>query len=270
MSITRVQGLTPDAEEVQEHAIQAVKENLPGLVAAYRKRFGMHVGTDFARELFPEYSASKENRLKYATAVQRSASVVADAVFAQILEESHGGSALFTAGGTGAGKTSSILAEGVAQQALQDATVIFDGNLNSYHSSKTKIEMALNAGLKVVVVFVHRHPVEAYLQGVLPRAVEQGRTVPIEGHMRIHRDARKTFLKVHKAFGINNENLSFMVLSNTGHVAEVFPADIDYLKAVDYDEEAVVKAIKEGLDCALNEQKISQTLYAASCGSPGE
>ncbi len=268
MSISRVEGLTADAEQAQERAMRAVKDNLPGLIEAYRQRFGIHVGTDLARELFPEYSATLESRLTYATAVQRSAAAVADAVFKQIVEEStEGGRAIFTAGGTGAGKTVSIARNGAATVALQTATVIFDGSFNSYDSSKHKVDLALGAGFTVVVIFVHRHPVESYLQGVLSRALEQGRTVPIEGHLRIHRDSRKTFVKITKAFANNSENVSFVILSNTGHVAEAFPViSIDYLRAVKYDEEALRKAIQEGLDCALKEQTISQTLYAASCG----
>jgi hypothetical protein len=44
--------------------------------------------------------------------------------------------------------------------------------------------MALEAGLRAIVFFVHRHPVEAYLRGVLPRALLEGRTVSIEGHLQ--------------------------------------------------------------------------------------
>ncbi len=49
------------------------------------KRFGVVVGTDLARELFPDYTASLENRLKFAAAVQRSAAHIADQVFTNIL-----------------------------------------------------------------------------------------------------------------------------------------------------------------------------------------
>jgi hypothetical protein len=82
----------------------------------------------------------------------------------------------------------------------------------------------------------------------------------------MHRDSRKTFLKMRKLF-ISNKNVSFLVLSNTGHEAESFTADIDYLEAVRYDNEAVIVAIREGLTCALTKEKITQALYEASCGS---
>jgi len=56
------------------------------------------------------------------------------------------------------------------------------------------------------------------------------------------------------------------VLNNTGHATEAFPADISYLKGVKYDQEEIFKAIKEGLDHAYRQGKISQDLYQASCG----
>jgi hypothetical protein len=268
MSIVRVriEDLTADAQEVQERAIHTAKTETERLIAEYRRLFGKHVGTDLARELFPDYAKSLDNKLKYATAVQKSAAFIADAVFQRLLDESNGGSALFTAGGTGAGKTTSLMRDGAGQRALEGATVIYDGNFNSFESSKHKIDQALAAHCKVIVIFVQRHPVEAYLQGVLPRSLEQGRTVPIEGHLRMHRDARKTFLKMRNTF-VFNKNVSFMVLSNTGHESEAFAADIDYLKAIQYDQGALGTAIKEGLDNAYAKQKITKTLYDASCGN---
>jgi hypothetical protein len=107
----------------------------------------------------------------------------------------------------------------------------------------------------VIVIFVHRHPVESYLQGVLPRAVVEGRTVSIDGHLRMHRDALKTFLRVQRAFA-ENPQAAFLVLNNTGHEAEAFPADIAYLKSVQYDKEELFTAIREGLDNAYREGKI--------------
>jgi hypothetical protein len=141
MSIVRVDGLSPEAQVVQEGAIALVKSDMGKLVAEYRKRFGVHVGTDLARELFPEYEASIENKLKFATAVQRSAAAVGDAVFKQILQESNGGSALFTAGGTGAGKTVSITQNAAANASYQSASVIYDGNFNSFDSSNEKVPL---------------------------------------------------------------------------------------------------------------------------------
>jgi len=260
-----MKGLSPDAVEVETRAIELVHEQAEQLVKEYRGRFGVVVSTDQARELFPEYAGSLESRLRYAAAIQRSAARLADMVFEQIVQEESGGVALFTAGGTGAGKTSAILRNAESSQAMAGARVIYDSNFNSFKSALAKVELALKVECTVSVVFVHRHPVEAYLEGVLPRALEQGRTVSIEGHLRMHKDSRSTFLKVQQRLQ-DTGNVGFTVLANTGHESEAFRADIDYLRAIKYDDDVVFAAIRKGLDDAYTEGKIPRSLYEISRG----
>ncbi len=264
-SIPRIPNLTPEAQQVEENAILRVRQALDALIREYRQRFGVLVNTDLARELFEEYAASIETRLRFASAVQRCAARIADGTFAQILSERGSGMALFTAGGTGAGKTTSIRSSEQTAGLLTNARIIYDSNFNSLGSAKAKVELAIASGSTAVVIFVHRHPVESYLQGVLPRALEEGRTVSINAHLRMHRDSLKTFLRVQRAFA-ENSKAAFTVLNNTGHAAEAFPADISYLKGVKYDQDEIFNAIKEGLDYAYRQGKISQDLYEASCG----
>ena len=265
MSIVRIPDLSPEAQNIESRAIEQVKKQLNALVGEYRQRFGVVVGTDLARELFPDYTTSLENRLKFAAAVQRSAAHIADQVFTNILLEPCTGDALFTAGGTGSGKTTAIRTSTETQGLIASAAIVYDSNFNSVASARAKVERALGAGLRAIVIFVHRHPVEAYLQGVLPRALVEGRTVSIEGHLRMHRDSLKTFLRVQRAFA-NHPKAAFLVLNNTGHETEAFPADIAYLKSVQYHQEELFTAIKEGLDHAYRQGKISEALYTASCG----
>ena len=116
------------------------------------------------------------------------------------------------------------------------------------------MELAIASGSTVVVIFVHRHPVESYLQGVLPRTLEEGRTLSIAAHLRMHRDSQKTFLRVQRTFAENSKS-AFRVFNNTGHATEAFPADVSYLKGVKHDQEEMFKAIKEGLDHAYRPRK---------------
>jgi hypothetical protein len=273
VSITRIAGLSPDAQAVEARIIEQVSKELDALVGQYRQRFGVVVGTDLARELFGEYTASLQSRLDFALAVQRSASHVADEVFGRILSAPVFGDALFTAGGTGAGKTTAIRTSSQTRSLISEAAIVYDSNFNSLASARAKVTMALEAGLRAIVIFVHRHPVEAYLQGVLPRALVEGRTVSIEGHLRMHRDSLKTFLRCQKVFA-DNSQAAFLVLNNTGHETEAFPSDIAYLKSVQYPKEELFNAIKEGLDYAYRQGQISEALYTASCGrasgSPGQ
>jgi hypothetical protein len=260
-----MEGLPRDAVEVETRAIELVSGQAEQLIQEYLRRFGVVVSTDHARELFPDYAASLESKLRYAGAVQHSAAYISDMVFGQVLQGEPGGNALFTAGGTGAGKTSAILQNIETGQAMAGARVIYDSNFNSFKSALAKVELALKAECTVSVIFVHRNPVEAYLEGVLPRALEQGRTVSIQGHLRMHKDSRGTFLKMQRRLQ-GNEKVAFTVLSNAGHESEVFKADVDYLRAVTYDDDAVCAVIRKGLDDAYTEGKIPQSLYEISRG----
>jgi hypothetical protein len=85
VSITRIAGLSLEAQAVEARTIEQVSKGLDALVGQYRQRFGVVVVTDLARELFGEYAASLQSRLDFALAVQRSASHVADEVFGRIL-----------------------------------------------------------------------------------------------------------------------------------------------------------------------------------------
>jgi hypothetical protein len=263
IKVNRVEGLTGEVLEAEDRAIALINSDLTRLVSAYRERFGRVVGTDTARELFPDYANGLEARLKYAVAVQRSAAALADAVYIEMVSENQNGLILFTAGGTGAGKTTTIKQGGGS--AYDKADVIYDSNLNSKGSARSKLDFALSHNCQLAVSFVHRHPVEAYLQGVLPRALEEGRTVPIEKHLRMHGDSLKTFLWLQRQYK-SNPFVVFVILINTGYPAEVLSGDLDYLKAIEYDKAALITAIKEGLQRALTNGKISEALYEASSG----
>ena len=57
VSIVRIAGLSPEVQNIEARAIEHVKQRLDALVEEYRQRFGVVVGTDLARELFPDYTA---------------------------------------------------------------------------------------------------------------------------------------------------------------------------------------------------------------------
>jgi hypothetical protein len=93
---------------------------------------------------------------------------------------------LFTAGGTGAGKSSGLRALGG-----ENAGIIYDTNMNTLASAAAKIDQALEAGWRVKLVYTYRDPIEAWVAGALPRAEKMGRTVPVEIHVETHIGARQ-------------------------------------------------------------------------------
>jgi hypothetical protein len=67
----------------------------------------------------------------------------------------------------------------------------------------------------------------------------------------MHRDSLKTFLRGQRAFA-DNPQAAFLVLNNTGHETEAFPSDIAYLKSVQYPQEELFNAIKDGVGSCLS------------------
>jgi hypothetical protein len=151
-----------------------------------------------------------------------------------------------------------------------EAAVVYDSNFNRRGSVKARLGMVLGAGMSASVIYVHRDPVFAYLEGVIPRALVEGRCVPIEGHLRMHRDALKTFLRVQRAYA-NEVRAEFVVLLNTGVKGAPSLADITYLSRLNYHQDELFSAIQEGVDHAYRTGEISEDLYRACCGRvPGQ
>lgn len=161
---------------------------------------GKVLSTDAARELSPEYAASKDTRSALAAEVHEPASAFVKKYYAEKLQEApkEGEEPLvmFTAGGTGAGKTSAIESIPAVKDMADRAQIVYDTNLNNFDSAKGKIDQALEAGKQVHIAYVYRDPEEALTEGTLPRAEKYGRTVPIENHVETHAGAYETIQKL--------------------------------------------------------------------------
>lgn len=147
---------------------------------------GRILNTDLARELSPEYVADRSRSAE----VHEPASAFVKELYARKLTEDppagRDREVLFTAGGTGAGKSTGLKAIGG-----ENAGIIYDTNMNTLASSIQKIEQALDAEWPVTIIYTFRDPVEALTAGALPRAERMGRTVPLSAHVDTHVGARQ-------------------------------------------------------------------------------
>jgi hypothetical protein len=187
-------------------------EDHPAAVAEYSANpdteGGTVINTDTARELSPDYLADRTQ----SAAVHEPASAFTKRLYADKLAaptpEGFEPEVLFTAGGTGAGKSTgrAALAE---SGALGKPEIVYDTNMNSYASARQKIDQALEAGRKVKILYTYRDPVEALRNGALPRAMRQegefgsGRTVPIEEHLKTHLGSYDTVQQIARDFHEN-------------------------------------------------------------------
>ncbi len=147
---------------------------------------GRVINTDLARELSPAYRADRSRSAD----VHEAASAFVKRLYAEKLREDPAPgqqrAVLFTAGGTGAGKSTGLRVLGD-----EGAAIIYDTNMNTLASSVKKIEQALDAGWRVKILYTYRDPIEALENGALPRAERVGRTVPITAHVDTHVGARE-------------------------------------------------------------------------------
>lgn len=220
---------------------------------------GKIINTDVARELSPEYRA---NRTLSAN-VHEPASQFTKQYYAEMLKQppKENSFVLFTGGGTGAGKTSSLNA---VPRIVDQAEMVYDTNMNKLPSAVKKIDQALDSGRKVSIAYTFRDPVEALTEGALTRAMRMkkelgsGRTVPIEEHLKTHIGARNTIDQLMKKYK-DNKNVDFTVIDNSLGKDMARATDISTIPQLDE------KVIKQRLRDALEEQykagKIDEDVY---------
>lgn len=203
-SALRDDGVTQDQIEPPKSNAQITEDfqaklaDHPAAVAEYSQlpdsMGGRVLNTDVARELSSDYLA---NRTRSAP-VHEPASEFVKKLYAEKLAEPTpeglDNTVMFTAGGTGAGKTTGL--DAAIAHTGTNPEIVYDTNMNTPASAEQKIQQALDAGRNVHIVYVYRDPVEALVNGALPRAERQaakfgtGRTVPLNEHARTHLGVR--------------------------------------------------------------------------------
>lgn len=161
-------------------ATQAVAANPTPFLECYaadpRSFGGRYIAADLFKETFTAYADSPATRNRYNTPVHNAAAVLSSMqVDLAIARAQPGQMALFVTGIPGAGKTTAILAAGGP---AQDTAFIFEGQLSRPDTGLTKMRAALAAGLRIVILAVHRPPEDA-LDNTLQRFQELGRGAAI-------------------------------------------------------------------------------------------
>jgi hypothetical protein len=239
---------------------------------------GRVLNTDIARELSPDYLADRTR----SAAVHEEASGFTKKMYAERLKQQPKANeapvVLFTAGGTGAGKSTAIQNVGSVSQMADSAQIVYDTNFNSYESSKQKIEQALAAGKRAEIALVVRDPVDALVNGALPRAERQrqefgtGRTVPIKEHIRTHLGAIETVQRLAKEYA-GDPDVHFHIIDNTLGRGKAVERDITFLETVKYND--VEQQVKAALEAEREAGRISEETYQgfaaqADAGNAGQ
>jgi hypothetical protein len=230
---------------------------------------GKVLNTDVARELSADYLADRTR----SAAVHEPASTFIKRLYAAKLKEPPKGDelplVLFTAGGTGAGKTSAIKALPEVSKIKDQAQIVYDTNMNTFDSAVTKIDQALEAGKDVSIVLVVRDPVDALVNGALTRAEGQaerfgtGRTVPIQDHIDTHIGAMETIPKLAKHYA-GDPRVSIKVIDNTQGRGKQAERDLPWLETLRYND--VEQQAKAALESEREAGRISDETYQGVAG----
>jgi hypothetical protein len=231
---------------------------------------GKVLNVDTARELSPDYLSDRTK----SAAVHEPASDFIKRVYAEKLAQIQPGDrVVFTAGGTGAGKSSAISALPEMKEVSDGAKIIYDTNMSSFESSRKKIDQALAADADVVIAMVQRDPVDALVRGALPRAMRQegefgsGRTVPIEEHAKTHRGAAEVIPQLAEHYA-DDPRVVFHVIDNTRGPGKAALGDMSLLRNTDYN--GVEGKLNEALKAEYQAGRISESVYRGFAGADRE
>jgi DNA repair protein RadC len=163
---------------------------------------------------------------------------------------------LFTSGGTGSGKSTALKSVGVD---LKEYPIVYDTNLTGFESAKLKIQKALDNGYKVQIDYVHRNPINAFEEGVIPRVAKENRIITVDEHVARHRDALPVLERLKQYFG---DKIDVGYIDNTGAKGTAKYVDnVDNLPKFSYNEietNKLKQKLYDTTDTAYGEGKITE------------
>ncbi len=273
MEVSRTQRRTDkDIEGRAAKKLESFEQSVKRYAKLPDSQGGKVLNTDVARELSPDYIADRTR----SAAVHEPSSAFIKRLYAEKLKEQPKGNelpmVLFTAGGTGAGKTTAI--EGLpAMKSLADsAQLVYDTNMNKFDSAKQKIDQALEAGKSVQIVLVAREPVDALVNGALKRAERQradfgtGRTVPLEEHVKTHLGAIETAKKLAKEYA-DDPRVDIKVVDNSLGRGNATEKTLQWLEGLTYND--VEQQVKAALEAEREAGRISEDTYQGFASARG-
>lgn len=253
---------------IEQAYFARLQNDYPGLVQQYAQLAesdnGRTLNTDVARELSEHYRA---DRTRSADVHEPSSAFVKRLYaekLAQTTPEGMEPTVIFTAGGTGAGKTTGMEIVKKMDSRAGKAEMIYDTNMNSFDSADKKIKQALDAGRKVNIIYTYRDPIEALENGALKRAKRMeetsgtGRTVPLSEHAKTHIGAREVIEQLAKKYA-KNDKVQIRVIDNSRGAGNAIVSRLDKLPKLNQDQ--IKKGLRDALERAKKSGAISDAIY---------
>jgi hypothetical protein len=283
LSIAKGQTLSAEERAVEARFADYLEANTDQAIARYIEKFGNEINTDNVRELSADYApggidaedaATIAARMRWGEAVHEPASALAKELYRRALLRETSATrrkqVVFTAGGAGAGKTTSIRKFANWWHTLDLAEIVYDTTLSNYSTATRGITLALAAGRMVTIIFVYRDPVDALVDGILPRAQSMGRSVPLEAILNTHLGSLQTILRLAAAYK-KEARVAIAVIDNRAGPGGAIAADLEFARkmARKYSRASLQTALSSALEEAYEKGKkgdpkgISENLYRA-------
>lgn len=250
------------ADPIEQAYFARLMADYPSLLKEYGQlpdtNGGRVLNTDLARELSPEY---REDRSLSANVHEPSSAFVKQLYADKLAQPTPPGMApevVFTAGGTGAGKTTAVNSVKAISDIANDAEMVYDTNMNGFDSARKKIDQALDGGRMVHIFYTYRDPVEALVNGALPRAERMGRTVPLSEHLKTHIGARDAIQQLADHYG-DDDRVQVSVIDNSRGPGQAKLSSLDKLPKLDQNK--VEGRLKDELEKARARGAISEKVY---------
>lgn len=234
-------------------SVNYLYQNADKLKADYRARFGNVVNPDNAKELFRPAGYNPEVNPLSSAHVHEASSELSKMIYRDLLAENKGlknNVVLFTAGGSGVGKTSAIK----QLLDLNEYPIIVDSNLSNFESAVKKIDEALKSGYKVEIKYVDRNPVLAWNEGVLVRTARGERHVPLDNHIALHQNAPEAIQKLNQKYG---NKIDIKIIDNNGLPEEAKYVPIENLAKKVYNKDELRRTLYDETNKAIQQGKIT-------------
>lgn len=264
--------LSPDERAIESRFAEQIATAPDAAEQAYAKlkdaQGGKVLNVDTARELSPDYLRNRT----LSAAVHEPASWLIKRMYARMLKEAPAPGqeplVLFTAGWTGAGKSTAIKSS--LDNIADRAQIVYDTNMDSAPSAIAKIQQALDAGKQVKVAYVYRDPAEALRLGALTRAMRQegefgsGRTVPIDTHIDTHTGSNEAIREVAAHFA-NDSRVDITVIDNSRGKHNSTVINLEDLPKIDYN--VTRDRSKQTIEAERAAARISESVYRGFAGT---
>jgi hypothetical protein len=287
LGIVKAKNLTGQERAVEARFAAYLEANTDEAIKIYRAKYGKEINTDNVRELSKDFAPggmdsddrqTRAARSRWSAAVQEPASAFAREIYRRVLrsapETNQRAQVVFTAGGAGVGKTTSINQIAGFNKAVEAAEIVYDTTLSSLGSSTARVALALDAGRMVSIVFVYRDPVDSFVGGVLPRAERNGRTLPLDAFIDTHLGAPAVLLKLAEMYK-GDKRMEIAVIDNSRGLGQATVTDLAFISAVGakYSRQELKEKLSKALENAYEKGKrgekngISEVVYKAIKGA---